>query len=222
MNVSQIAAIALAILFLFHATLRCHMHSDRVTEANGLRRFVDGAGERTESYQFTVNAARHAPLSAVEDWQTERAAWISSKTRPSNAPTDSALNTGILLASGVAGLCSCFYLADSMSSGSTGGWLSRPTIGYVVTPLVVGLAQHAAAWLHAYTDGKGQSAGESMCDAAASSTCVVGFVLPLCVVVEWAMGSTGSAMLFDAFQAWFLIASVLPPTLMMHSRGDDW
>jgi Ca2+/H+ antiporter len=190
-------------------------------EANGLQLFLEGGGKRTESYQLTVDATGHASSSVAENLQAGRVAWISSKIRRPNAPVDSAFNTGILLVSSAVSLFSCFFLADPVPSRSTGGWLSRPAMGYIVAPLVIGFAQHAAAWLHACAQGTEQSVGESMCAATASSTCIVGLVLPLCVMASWPTG-TESALLFDVFQGWFLAVSALLPTLLIRHRSDDW
>jgi len=190
-------------------------------EANGLQRFLEGGDKKTKSYQLTIDPTGCSSSSVAENLQAERAVWISSKTRRPNALLDSAFNTGILLASCVLSLCSCLFLADSVPLRSTGGWLSRPVMGYIVAPLVIGFAQHAAAWLHAYTQGTEQSVGESMYTAAASSTCIVSFVLPLCVMASWPTGAD-SILLFDVFQGWFLAISALLPILMIRHRSDDW
>lgn len=197
------------------------MHSDQIMEANGLQTFLEGGRKRTESYQLTVDVAGNGSSSVAENLQAERVAWIASKTRRPDALVDSAFNTGILLVSCAVSLCSCFFLADSVPSRSTGGLLSRPAMGYIVAPLVIGFAQHAGGWLHACTQRTEQRVGESMCAAAASSTCIVGLVLPLCVIASWIAG-TESALLFDVFQGWFLAVSALLPTLIIRHCSDDW
>jgi Ca2+/H+ antiporter len=211
--VSRVAAIALIAVSISHVTLICQMHSDWTSKADGLRKLLQGGGERT-----TKNPQAH------------RAAWIALKTKQPPALIDNALNTGILLASCVVTFCACFYLADSVSSERAADWLSRPVIGYIIVPLVIGFTQHAAAWLHTYTHVKennlGQSmrtwVGESMCASVASSIFIASLVLPVCVIAGWITGSTDSVSILDTFQAWFLTVSVLISILALHHGNDDW
>jgi hypothetical protein len=210
-TVSHIASIASLLFFVCHSSIVCNGHKKCAREAHGLNRMFRDYRKSPEADDFVRGTNRNLTSFVAETLHIQGREWVSTKDKTPNA----ALMTLIFIASGSMNILLSVFLADSMFPKPQAQGASLVDVRVLTTALCFGLTGFAALHMRARRGGTGVDPAEAISEVMASITRILCAVLPLCILVEWAVSGT-APLLFDVFQIALFIAGYVLQT----SRDD--
>ncbi|KFA55469.1 hypothetical protein S40293_02003 [Stachybotrys chartarum IBT 40293] len=110
------------------------------------------------------------------------------------------------------------YMVDSIDAVTASGHLSEEFVGLILLPIVGNAAEHATAVTVAIKDKMDLAIGV----AVGSSMQVALFLIPLLVVIGWAMGREAMTLSFDMFQVAVMFVAVLLTNYLIGDGKSNW
>ncbi|KAF4469633.1 Ca2+:H+ antiporter [Fusarium albosuccineum] len=110
------------------------------------------------------------------------------------------------------------FMVDSIDAVTAGGSISEEFVGLILLPIVGNAAEHATAVTVAIKDKMDLAIGV----AVGSSMQVALFLIPLLVIIGWAMGLEDMNLSFDQFQVAVLFVAVLLTNYLIGDGKSHW
>ncbi|OQD78961.1 hypothetical protein PENANT_c069G11306 [Penicillium antarcticum] len=110
------------------------------------------------------------------------------------------------------------FMVNSIDALTATGSITETFVGLILLPIVGNAAEHATAVTVACKDKMDLAIGV----AVGSSMQIVLLVLPLVVVIGWAMGVENMTLNFEAFQIIFLFVTVLLVNYLIADGKSHW
>jgi Ca2+/H+ antiporter len=215
-TVSHIAAIASLLFYVCHSSIVCNGHRIWTSQAHGYNRMFSDYRDNPEADDFVRGTNRNLTSFVAETLQIHGQNWISAKDSPHDSETpNAALMTLIFIASGSMNILLCVFLADSMFPKPQAQGASLVDVRVLTTALCFGLTGFVALHMRARRRDISVDPAEAISEVIASITRILCAVLPLCILVEWAVSAT-TPLLFDVFQIALFIAGYV-----FQSSRDD-